>query len=350
MDIQGFDDLAPDELLNAIESVGAGCNGVFIPLNSYENRVYRVDLVEPLQLAVSVQDGEVESVVGADPRRVVAKFYRPGRWSDEQILEEHQFACELAEHDLPVVAPLTLGAGSTLFHYHNFRFALYPCVGGRAPELDNPEQLEQIGRLIGRIHAVGADGHFRYRDQLTVERWGREARASVQASKLLPDYLREAYASVTDILLALVSEQWRSCEPAAVQRLHGDLHPGNLLWNDHGPWLVDLDDAITGPAIQDIWMFLSGDRDYMSARLGDLLVGYEQFNRFDSRQLALIEPLRTLRMIPVIASSRSTSQGPWSFQSRFPGCRSPCSRCTAAGSQLRHCSDTAANRISVTLA
>ena len=131
--MQGFDDLAPDELLNAIESVGVRCNGVFIPLNSYENRVYRIDLVEPLQLAVSVQGGEVESVVAADPRRVVAKFYRPGRWSDQQILEEHQFSRELADHELPVVAPLAAGAGSTLFHYNNFRFALYPC-GASLPQ------------------------------------------------------------------------------------------------------------------------------------------------------------------------------------------------------------------------
>ena len=295
----GFADLAPDQLLDAVDSVGVRASGTFLALNSYENRVYRVDLGDH-ELAAAGLPGLIDCQsrpVQTRPLRVVAKFYRPNRWSDLQILEEHQFTAQLAEAELPVITPLANNSGDTLFTFGEHRFALYPCAGGRAPELDNPEQLEQIGRLIGRIHAIGATESFQHRLPLSIDYLGNDARQLVLQSSLLPDYLTESYAAVTSSLLEQVSDVFSQVSKLDSIRLHGDLHPGNLLWNETGPHLVDFDDAVSGPAIQDLWMFLSGDRDYMNARLGDLLVGYEQFMEFDSRQLALIEALRTLRMI-----------------------------------------------------
>ncbi|MBV1961556.1 MAG: serine/threonine protein kinase [Immundisolibacteraceae bacterium] len=290
----GFADLAPDQLLDAIESVGVRSSGTFLALNSYENRVYRIDLSDH-EMASTGLPGLIDN--GIKPLRIVAKFYRPQRWSDEQILEEHQFSAQLAEAELPVIAPLTNVKGETLFRYAEHCFALYPCAGGRAPELDNPDQLEQIGRLIGRLHAIGATEPFNHRWSLSSQWLGSDARSQVLKSALLPDYLRDSYAAVSANLLEQVEAVLAQVGGLQLIRLHGDLHPGNLLWNDAGPHLVDFDDAINGPAIQDLWMFLSGDRQYMNARLGDLLVGYEQFMEFDSRQLILIEALRTLRMI-----------------------------------------------------
>ncbi|MBL4622995.1 MAG: serine/threonine protein kinase [Immundisolibacteraceae bacterium] len=290
----GFADLAPDQLLDAVESVGLQCSGTFLALNSYENRVYRIDLSDH-QSAAAGLPGLIDG--GIKPLRIVAKFYRPNRWSDAQILEEQHFSLELAEAELPVIAPLANQSGETLFRFGEHCFSLYPCAGGRAPELDNPDQLEQIGRLIGRIHAIGATQPFNHRLSLSPQYLGDDARSVVLKSALLPDYLKQSYAAVTSSLLEQVGEVFAQGNQLNSIRLHGDLHPGNLLWSDSGPHLVDFDDAISGPAIQDLWMFLSGDRDYMNARLGDLLVGYEQFMEFDSRQLALIEALRTLRMI-----------------------------------------------------
>jgi len=313
----GFADLAPDQLLDAVESVGLQCSGAFLALNSYENRVYRIDLSEQEsataglpQLADSISDSP-QSV------RIVAKFYRPGRWSDEQILEEHRFTQQLADIELPVIAPLADRRGRTLFEYAGHRFALYPNAGGRAPELDNPDQLEQIGRLVGRIHAVGATEPFLHRVKITVERLGDAAREEVLKNELLPDYLKESYASITAHLLEQVKQAFNETGTIRQIRLHGDLHPGNMLWTDAGPHLVDFDDAASGPAIQDLWMFLSGDRQYMTARLGDLLVGYEQFNEFESRELYLVEPLRTLRMIHHVAWIAQRWQDP-AFPIAFP--------------------------------
>ncbi|MEL0083972.1 MAG: serine/threonine protein kinase [Gammaproteobacteria bacterium] len=297
----GFADLSPDQLLDAVESLGIRASGAFLALNSYENRVYRIDLLSEDSALAAFDNTWVLSTAASASSRVVAKFYRPGRWSSEQILEEHRFTRQLAELELPVIAPLADSRGRTLFEWQGHRFGLYPCAGGRAPELDNPDQLEQIGRLIGRIHGAGATESFHHRLAIDVDRLGVTARERVLRHRLLPDYLRGSYAAVTTQLLEQVRAAFSLFSDIGQIRLHGDLHPGNMLWTDAGPHLVDFDDAATGPAIQDLWMFLSGDRDYRNARLGDLLVGYEQFKEFDARELHLIEPLRTLRMIHHVA-------------------------------------------------
>lgn len=312
----GFADLAPDQLLDAIESVGLRCSGAFLTLNSYENRVYRIDLSEHEFAAAGLPQLAATEHVGG-PIRIVAKFYRPGRWSNEQILEEHRFTQQLADLELPVIAPLANPEDNTLFDYAGHRFALYPNAGGRAPELDNPDQLEQIGRLVGRIHAVGATEPFLHRVKIDIGRLGDAAREVVLANDLLPDYLKEGYASITAQLLSQVKTAFAKTGDIKQIRLHGDLHPGNMLWTDVGPHLVDFDDAASGPAIQDLWMFLSGDRDYMNARLGDLLVGYEQFNEFEPRELHLVEPLRALRMIHHVAWIAQRWQDP-AFPIAFP--------------------------------
>jgi Ser/Thr protein kinase RdoA (MazF antagonist) len=220
---------------------------------------------------------------------VVAKFYRPGRWSDAQIDEEHDFARELAEREVPVVAPLHS------LHHAEFRVAVYPRRGGRPPELENPKALEWIGRFIARIHAVGSSKEFSVRPVLDAKTFGHEQRTWLLAQDFVPPDLLDAWKAVTEQALALVDVAFQPRYENI--RLHGDCHPGNILWTDDGPHFVDLDDARRGPAIQDLWMLLSGDRAAMTRQLADVLAGYGQFMSFDKRELSLLEPLRTLRLI-----------------------------------------------------
>jgi Ser/Thr protein kinase RdoA (MazF antagonist) len=269
--------LTPDTVLNALESVGLRADGRLLALNSYENRVYQVGMEE------------------GPP--IVAKFYRPGRWSDAQILEEHAFVLELVERELPVVAPLTLGEGGTLRTFEGFRFAAYPRRGGRAPELDNPDTLEWMGRFIGRIHAVGALKPFEHRPALEIETFGEEPRAYLLSHGFIPIDLLDAWSSVVEQALAGVRRGFDRAGAVHTLRLHGDCHAGNVLWTDDGPHFVDFDDCRTGPAIQDLWMLLSGLRPDMTRQLSDVLAGYEDFFDFDPRELHLLEPLRTLRLI-----------------------------------------------------
>jgi Ser/Thr protein kinase RdoA (MazF antagonist) len=271
-----YDDLTPDRLLDAIETTGLRPDGRLLALNSYENRVYQVWL----------EDGPV----------VVAKFYRPGRWRDEQILEEHAFAEELLGHELPVVAPLRL-AGATLAHHHGFRLAVYPRRGGRAPELDDPAVLRWIGRLLGRMHRVGAARPFISRERLGIAELGDASRDTLLAGDWIPPDLLPAWRGIADMALAQIRTAFEQVGDVRQIRLHGDCHAGNILWTDEGPHFVDLDDARTGPAIQDLWMLLSGDGPAMAAQLREVLAGYETFHEFDRRELALIEPLRTLRLL-----------------------------------------------------
>ena len=270
-----YADLSPDLILGAIESVGIPASGSILALNSYENRVYQI---------------------GTETGFVVAKFYRPGRWSDESILEEHAFSHELAVAEIPVVEPLEL-AGATLNAYEGYRFALFERRGGRWPELSTREEREWMGRFLGRIHAVGAADLFEHRPELSIARLGEEPVRELLASDWIPPHLIAAYETITADLLNVVRQRFDEVTGIETIRIHGDCHPGNVLWTDAGPHFVDLDDCMNGPAVQDLWLFLSGSRNEMSAQLADLLEGYMQFATFDARQLHLIESLRTLRML-----------------------------------------------------
>ena len=269
--------LTPDVVLDAIESTGRKCDGRMLALNSYENRVYQIWL--------------------EDEALIVAKFYRPHRWTEAQILEEHSFVQELMEREIPVVAPLLMQDGKTLVSFHDFRFAIYPKQGGRAPELEQANTLEWIGRFLGRIHAVGAIKPFSLRPALSIETFGEEPRQYLLASQFLPVDLKDAWSSVVEQALAGVRHCYQRAGDIKLIRLHGDCHPGNILWTPSGPHFVDFDDSRMGPAIQDLWMLLSGETVDMTRQFADVLAGYEDFYDFDRRELHLIEALRTLRLI-----------------------------------------------------
>jgi Ser/Thr protein kinase RdoA (MazF antagonist) len=271
-----YSELSPQTVLDAIEAVGHRCDGRVLALNSYENRVYQI----------GIEDGSP----------LVAKFYRPARWTDAAIREEHAFACELAAQEIPVVAPM-VREGESLHVHHGFRYAVFPRRGGRWPELGTSDEREWVGRFLGRIHAVGRAARFQERTRLSLDELGRKARDFVLDGDWMPDYLATKYADVTDELLHEVEARAEGWRGAAVGRILGDCHRGNILWTDLGPHFVDLDDCLTGPAVQDLWMLIAGGREEMRAELTDLIKGYEQFLPFDRGEIALIEPLRALRMI-----------------------------------------------------
>ena len=270
-----FATLSPDLVLDAVESLGYLSDARVLALNSYENRVYQVGI-----------EGETP---------LIAKFYRPARWSDAAIREEHAFSLELAEHEIPVVAPL-LRDGESLFEHAGFRFALFPRRGGHAPEPGNLDQLYRLGQLLGRLHGVGAIRPFQHRETMTVENFGHQSLACVLDSGFLPASLRPAYESVARDLLARLDALFASVRYTAI-RLHGDCHPGNLLYRDEAFHMVDLDDCRMGPAMQDLWMMLAGERQERLGQLSELMEGYQEFHDFDRRELALIEGLRSLRLL-----------------------------------------------------
>jgi Ser/Thr protein kinase RdoA (MazF antagonist) len=271
-----YSELSPEAVLDAIEAVGYRCDGRVLALNSYENRVYQI----------GIEDGAP----------VVAKFYRPARWTDAAIREEHAFACELAAQEIPVVAPLVT-EGVSLHVHRGFRYAVFPRRGGRWPELGTADDREWVGRFLGRIHAVGRAVRFHERGRLSIDVLGRQSRDFVLDGDWMPDYLATKYADVTEDLLHEVEARAEGWRGATLGRILGDCHRGNILWTEQGPHFVDLDDCLTGPAIQDVWMLLAGGREEMRTQLHDLLKGYEQFLPFDRTEIALIEPLRALRMI-----------------------------------------------------
>jgi Ser/Thr protein kinase RdoA (MazF antagonist) len=285
-----YNALTPDVVQDALGSVGLWGDGRMTALNSFENRVYQMHLDEPVQ--------------GVD--QVVLKFYRPGRWSDEQIVEEHAFAEALVAAEIPAVPPLRL-SGATLHHFGGFAFSVSPRRGGRRPELDDFDVLEWIGRYLARIHTVGAATPFVHRPRLDAASFAHEPSDWLMEHHAIATEVRTAWAAALAEALALIEAHpaLRADAPAdtpGLIRLHGDCHPGNILWTPEGrpgagPHFVDLDDARTGPAVQDLWMLLSGDRRQQTQQLGALVDGYEQFRPFDRRELALIEPLRTLRLI-----------------------------------------------------
>jgi Ser/Thr protein kinase RdoA (MazF antagonist) len=274
--VPSFHALTPDCILDALESVGLYSDGRLLALNSYENRVYQI----------GVEDGAP----------VVAKFYRPARWGDDAILEEHAFVDELAAREIPVVPAMRL-LDTTLHRFKGFRFAVFARHGGRAPELGDPATLEWLGRFIGRIHAVGALRNFAHRPALNMDTFGSAPRDYLLLHDFIPADLREAYRSVVAQALDGVRRCFDRAGQVAQLRLHGDCHCGNVLWTDAGPHFVDFDDARTGPAIQDLWMLLSGERAERVRQLSDLLAGYEDFAEFNPRESYLIEALRTLRLI-----------------------------------------------------
>jgi Ser/Thr protein kinase RdoA (MazF antagonist) len=277
-----YDALTPDVVLNAVDSVSGDLvdgrtDGRQLALNSYENRVYQVGI--------------------DDAAPLIVKFYRPGRWSDEAIVEEHEFTEALHQAELPVVAPLQATDGRSLFDFAGFRFALYPRRGGRTPDLEDPDQLVWMGRFLGRIHALGRTRSFVQRPTLDIETFGWVSYRYLMSTDFIPQELREAYSSLVEDVLKRVEVGFAHAGQVVHLRLHGDCHPGNILWTDGGPHFVDFDDARMGPAVQDLWMLLSGDRAQMTVQFDEIISGYTEFMDFQPWELHLIEPLRTLRMI-----------------------------------------------------
>jgi Ser/Thr protein kinase RdoA (MazF antagonist) len=293
--------LTPDTLLDAVEQCGYLSDGRFLALNSYENRVYQVGI--------------------EDNTPIIAKFYRPGRWSTEAINEEHTFSLALLEQEIPVVAPLLINETS-LHNFHGYRFALFPRQGGHWPELNTQEHREWMGRFIARIHSVGATQTFAHRPTLDIDSFGYQSYQFLLSEGFIPAHIEIAYRTLAEDLLRQITAIYSNAGNINTLRLHGDCHPGNILWTDQGPHFVDLDDCRTGPAIQDIWMLISGDRHEMQSQLMDIMEGYSQFRDFDHRELQLIEPLRTLRIMHYAAWLARRWDDP-AFPQAFPWFNTP---------------------------
>lgn len=295
-----FAGLTPERVLDALDSVlipaGSRTDGRLLALNSYENRVYQA----------GIEDGAP----------IVAKFYRPQRWSNDAILEEHTFVAELAAREIPAVPPLAFD-GRTLHEFDGFRFAIFERRGGRAPELDRRDTLEWLGRFIGRIHAVGATKPYAARPTLDLRTFGYEPRDFLMSHDFVPDDVRPAYEAAVALALEGVERAYERAGDVRMLRAHGDCHPSNVLWTDAGPYFVDFDDSRMAPAVQDLWLLLPGDRPGASRALTDLLAGYEDFCEFDPRELHLIEALRTLRLIHYAAWLARRWDDP-AFPAAFP--------------------------------
>lgn len=272
-----FDALTPDLIWYALESIGIRAESGFLALNSYENRVYQF--------------------TDEENRRFVVKFYRPQRWTEQQIQEEHDFALELAAAEIPLAPPLVIN-GSSLHRYQGYYFALFTSMGGRQFEVDNPQQLEWVGRFLGRIHKIGESKTFIHRPNLGLDEYLYQPKRILEQASFIPSHLQNTFFNDLNLLIERIEQYWQPTQNAI--RLHGDCHPGNILWRD-GPMFVDLDDARNGPAVQDLWMLLSGDRQEKLVQLDILLEGYQEFCDFNPQQLKLIEPLRGLRMVHYMA-------------------------------------------------
>ncbi|EOZ5531089.1 serine/threonine protein kinase [Vibrio metschnikovii] len=272
-----FDALTPDLIWYALESIGVRAESGFLALNSYENRVYQF--------------------TDEESRRFVVKFYRPQRWTEQQIQEEHDFALELAAAEIPLAPPLVIN-GNSLHYYQGYYFALFTSMGGRQFEVDNPQQLEWVGRFLGRIHKIGGSKTFIHRPSLGLEEYLYQPKRVLEQASFIPSHLQNAFFNDLNLLIERIEQYWQPIQSPI--RLHGDCHPGNILWRD-GPMFVDLDDARNGPAVQDLWMLLSGDRQDKLVQLDILLEGYQEFCDFNPQQLKLIEPLRGLRMVHYMA-------------------------------------------------
>ena len=273
---QDYTFLTPDFMLDAIESLDIFPSSGLLALNSYENRVYQFSC--------------------DDQKKYVVKFYRPGRWTHQQILEEHNFSIELSENEIPVIAPLHI-KGSSLQAYKGFYFALFSCQGRRQFEVDNLDHIEWVGRFMGRIHKVGKAKQFLHRIDLDIENFLMTPQKFLLNYQEIPDYLRLPFDTALNLLVDLTQQKLLAAGNYSTQRLFGDCHPGNILWTDNGPHFVDLDDSVMGPAIQDLWMMLSGDKQAQAIQLEVLIEGYEEFCEFDRKEVQLIEPLRAMRMV-----------------------------------------------------
>lgn len=275
--VHPYEALTPDEVLNAVEAEGYFCDGRNLALNSYENRVYQVGL----------EDGQP----------LIAKFYRPNRWTRDQIQEEHDFCAELVENDLPVVPPMPDADGNTIRDHGGFMFALFERRGGHAPELDNLNNLEIMGRFLGRMHNVGYLKPFENRPAISIQTYALDSIEFLMGNQFIPMELETSYRTLTDDLVKIIEQRFAETHFETL-RLHGDCHPGNVLWRDDIPNFVDFDDTRTGPAVQDLWMLLSGsERDQQQGQLNKILSGYQQFCRFNGAELNLVESLRTLRIM-----------------------------------------------------
>jgi Ser/Thr protein kinase RdoA (MazF antagonist) len=291
-----FADLQPEDIIAALDDLGFRCDGRFLALNSYENRVYQIGI--------------------EDASPIVTKFYRPRRWSDAAILEEHEFAADLAEQEIPVVPPL-VHEGATLHHSGHHRLAVYECRGGRAPDLDNYELQTQLGRLVARIHLEGEVTRFKHRPGIDIDTYGTESVDYLLDNDFIPDDNIDAYESIVELVLDGVEACYERAGNVREIRLHGDFHPGNVLVTGEQLHIVDLDDCRHGPPVQDLWMFLSGDREEQTPQLKALLEGYTAFRAFDARELHLIEALRSLRIMHYAAWLARRWQDP-AFQVAFP--------------------------------
>jgi len=293
MSVFDFTTLSPDLILDGLESTGLFVDSGLLALNSYENRVYQFN--------------------DEDKKKYVTKFYRPQRWTEAELREEHDFAFELAEQELPLVAPLKID-GESLFFHQGFHFAIYPCRGGRIFEVDNLDQLEWMGRFLGRIHAVAATKPFKHRPTYNKQEMLFQATDIIKDADFVPHYLSKAFFTILEQVVDIAAQQY---QPSDEIRLHGDCHAGNILWTDDGPHFVDLDDCRMGPAIQDLWMMLSGDRQQKLLQLDTMLMGYEEFYSFEPKQLILIESLRTMRVVNYMAWLCKRWQDP-AFPHNFP--------------------------------
>lgn len=296
-----YSTLTPEVILAAVEACGLQPSGSLLAMNSYENRVYQIGL-EPGGF-------------------VIGKFYRPQRWSDEAILEEHEFSLALAEMEIPVVAPMSFN-GKTLIEHQGFRLALFPRQGGHSPELDNPQHLEWIGRFIGRLHVLGSASAFAHRPEIDVQSFGIDSYNYLIDNDFIPSELMPAFTTTAEDVLKECQRLFALLPDYRRLRLHGDCHPSNILWTDDGPHFVDLDDCRMGPAVQDLWMLLSGDQVEMQQQLFQLLEGYTDFMTFDARECQLLEALRSLRILHYAAWLARRWSDP-AFPRSFPWFNTP---------------------------
>jgi Ser/Thr protein kinase RdoA (MazF antagonist) len=275
-DLHPYEKLTPDLVLDAVEACGYLSDARILALNSYENRVYQI------------------GIEGSSP--LIAKFYRPERWTTEQIIEEHEFTQALKDLEISVVPPIIDDAGKSLHEFQGFRFALYPRQGGHAPNLDDFDALVSLGRSLGRIHALGKARLFTHRPSLNLQSFARDSYDYLLTNEFIPSSLINAYKTLGADLISRCETIFSRVHYTPI-RLHGDCHPGNILWREEVPHFVDFDDARNGPAIQDLWMLLSGEREQQTAQLSEVLDGYQEFCDFDFAELPLIEALRTLRIM-----------------------------------------------------